>query len=81
MTPVIIVVAIIAIATLGGMWLKRRYPKIERSQLATSIAVIVAGMGMMARHSPPSWQFYVGLTLVGIVGTFLYSSWLRPTRT
>ena len=77
----VIIVAIIAIATLGGMWLKRRYPKIERPQLAASIAVIVAGMGMMARNSPPSWQFYVGLTLVGIVGTFLYSSWLRPTRT
>jgi len=79
MTPVIIVV-VLAITTLGGMWLKRRYPKIGRSQLATSIAVIVGGMSMMARNSPPSWQFYVGLTLVGIVGTFLYSSWLRPTR-
>jgi hypothetical protein len=78
---VIIIVAILAIATLGGMWLRRRYPKIERQQLAYSIAVIVAGLGMMARNSPPSWQFYVGLTLVGIVGTFLYSSWLRPTRT
>lgn len=80
MTPVIIV-AVLAIATLGGMWLKRRYPTIERPQLAASIAVIVAGLSMMARNSPPSWQFYVGLTLVGIVGTFLYSSWLRPTRT
>ena len=28
-----IIVAVIAIATLGGMWLKRRYPKIERTQL------------------------------------------------
>jgi hypothetical protein len=80
MTPVIIV-AVIAIATLGGMWLKRRYPKVERQQLAASIAVIVAGLSMMARNSPPSWQFYVSLTLVGIVGTFLFSSWLRPTRT
>ena len=76
-----IIVAVIAIATLGGMWLKRRYPKIERTQLVASIAVIVSGLSMMARNSPPSWQFYVGLTLVGIVGTFLYSSWLRPTRT
>ena len=80
MTPVIIV-AVIAIATLGGMWLKRRYPKIERQQLAASIAVIVAGLSMMARNSPPSWLFYVSLTLVGIVGTFLFSSWVRPTRT
>jgi hypothetical protein len=80
MTSVIIVV-ILAIATLGGMWLKRRYRRIERPQLAASIAVIVAGMSIMARNSPPSWPFYVGLTLVGIVGTFLLSSWLRPTRT
>ena len=80
MTPVIIVV-VLAITTLGGMWLKHRYPKIERTQLVPSIAVIVGGMSMMARNSPPSWQFYVGLTLVGIVGTFLYSSWLRQTRT
>ena len=76
-----IIVAVIAIATLGGMWLKRRYPKIERQQLAASIAVIVGGLSIMARNSPPSWQFYVSLTLVGIVGTFLFSSWLRPTRT
>ncbi|HKH70360.1 MAG TPA: hypothetical protein VKA59_03380 [Vicinamibacterales bacterium] len=80
MTPVIIV-AILAITTLGGMWLKRRYRKIERQQLVASIAVIVGGLSMMARNSPPSWQFYVSLTLVGIVGTFLFSSWLRPTRT
>jgi hypothetical protein len=63
------------------MWLRRRYPKIERQQLVTSIAFIVAGMSIMARNSPPSWQFYVSLTLVGIVGTFLFSSWVRPTRT
>jgi len=80
MTPVIIV-AVIAIATLGGMWLKRRYPKIERTQLVASIAVIVSGLSTMARNSPPSWRFYVGLTLVGIAGTFLFSSWVRPTRT
>jgi type IV secretory pathway VirB2 component (pilin) len=80
MTPVIIVV-VLAITTLGGMWLRHRYRKIERPQLAASIAVIVSGLSMMARSSPPSWQFYVGLTLVGIVGTFLFSSWLRPTRT
>ena len=75
-----IIVAVIAIATLGGMWLKRRYPKIERQQLVASIAVIVAGLSMMARNSPPSWLFYISLTLVGIFGTFLFSSWVRPTR-
>jgi len=76
----VIIVAVIAIATLGGMWLKRRYPKIERQQLVASIAVIVAGLSMMARNSPPSWLFYISLTLVGIFGTFLFSSWVRPTR-
>ena len=75
-----IIVVVLAITTLGGMWLKRRYPKIERPQLATSIAVIVSGMSMMARNSPPSWLFYISLTLVGIFGTFLFSSWVRPTR-
>ena len=80
MTPVIII-PILAIVTLGGMWLRRRYPKVERQQLVTSIAVIVAGLSIMARNSPPSWRFYVSLTLVGIVGTFLFSSWVRPTRT
>jgi hypothetical protein len=79
MTPVIIV-AILGIVTLGGTWLRRRYRKIERQQLLASIGVIVGGLSMMARNSPPSWQFYVSLTLVGIVGTFLFSSWLRPTR-
>jgi hypothetical protein len=63
------------------MWLRRRYRKIERQQLVASIAVIVAGLSMMARNSPPSWLFYVSLTLVGIFGTFLFSSWVRPTRT
>jgi hypothetical protein len=77
----VIIVAILAIVTLGGMWLKHRHRKIERPQLAASIAVIVGGLGMMARNSPPSWQYYVGLTLVGIVGTFLFSSWVRPNRT
>jgi hypothetical protein len=80
MAPVIIVV-VLAIATLGGMWLKHRYRKIERPQLIASVAVIVSGLSTMARNSPPSWQFYVGLTVVGIVGTFLFSSWVRPTRT
>lgn len=76
-----IIVAILVIVTLGGMWLKRRYPKIERQQLVASIAVIVGGLSMMARTNPPSWQFYVSLTLVGIAGMFLFSSWLRPNRT
>jgi hypothetical protein len=76
-----IIIPIVAIVTLGGMWLRRRYPKVERQQLFQSIAIIVAGMSIMARNSPPSWQFYVSLTLVGIVGMFLFSSWVRPTRT
>ena len=76
-----IIVVIIAIVTLGAMWLRRRYKKIERPQLVYSIAVIVAGMSMMARNSPPSWLYYVSLTLVGIFGTFLFSSWVRPNRT
>jgi type IV secretory pathway VirB2 component (pilin) len=80
MTSVIIVV-VLAITILGGMWLKHRYPKIERPQLVASIAVIVSGLSTMARNSPASWRFYVGLTLVGIIGTFLFSSWVRPTRT
>jgi hypothetical protein len=77
----VIIIPILAIVTLGGMWLRHRYPKIERQQLVTSIAVIVAGLSIMARNSPPSWRFYVSLTLVGIAGTFLFSSWVRPTRT
>jgi hypothetical protein len=76
-----IIVVILAIVTLGAMWLRRRYRKIERPQLVYSIAVIVAGMSMMARNSPPSWLYYVSLTLVGIFGTFLFSSWVRPNRT
>ena len=75
-----IIIPIVAIVALGGMWLRRRYRKIERQQLVASIAVIVAGLSMMARNSPPSWLFYVSLTLVGIFGTFLFSSWVRPTR-
>jgi drug/metabolite transporter (DMT)-like permease len=77
----VLIIPILAIVTLGGMWLRRRYPKIERQQLVTSIAIIVAGMSIMARNHPPSWRYYAGLTLVGIVGTFLFSSWVRPTRT
>ena len=76
-----IIVVILAIVTLGAMWLRHRYRKIERQQLVYSIAVIVAGMSMMARNSPPSWVYYVSLTLVGIFGTFLFSSWVRPNRT
>jgi drug/metabolite transporter (DMT)-like permease len=76
-----IIIPIVAIVALGGMWLRRRYPKVERQQLFQSIAIIVAGMSIMARSHPPSWRYYAGLTLVGIAGTFLFSSWVRPTRT
>ena len=76
-----IIIPIVAIVTLGGLWLRRRYPKIERQQWITSIAIIVAGMSIMARSHPPSWRYYAALTLVGTVGMFLFSSWVRPTRT
>ena len=76
-----IIVAIIAIATLGGMWLRRRYRKIERQQLVASIAVIVD----RAEHDGAQQSTILAVLrqpdTVGIFGTFLFSSWVRPTRT
>ncbi len=75
MTPVIIVV-ILAIVTLGGMWLRRRYRKIERQQLVASIAVIVSRAEhdgaqqstilAVLRQPDTRWDFrYVPVLVVG----------------